>query len=380
MEKGNYTMKSFNGLFEAMLEPEEVKASIKEASHHKTVRRAVQWALKNIDKKSEDLIALIESDKWNPPHHRRRTLKEGSHKKNREIEKPHWDNEQIVHHMVMRQFWDITMPRTYRYTCGAVKGRGGLYAVRSMGRWVNEYNGNKFYVAELDIKGFYDNIDLDILKEKLDKFIRDKRYKNLLFKIIDASSPGLPKGYYTSPGLSNFYLMAFDNYIVQQLCPGHYLRYMDNLFLFSKNKKELHRIVDAIEVYLWNNLHLKLNKSKQVYRMEYQDRRTGQVRGRAINALGYIIHHNRITIRKSILKRARRKALKIRKLHRYRRMDAAAMLSYKGWFDHTDTYNYYKKWIKPNVSLKYCKSRISTLSKRDNERKKIQNDRLEKCA
>lgn len=367
-------MKSFNGLFDAMLEPQEVQAAIREAARGKTKRRAVKWALANIEKKADQLIELIRNDKWEPPRHDRRMLNEGGHKKKREIEKPHWDNEQIVHHMVMRQFWKITLPRTYRYTCGAVKSRGSLYAVRNMRRWVNEYGGKKFYVAELDIKGFYDSIDLDILKSMISRLIRDKRFNRLLFKIIDSSNPGLPKGFYTSPGLSNFYLMGLDNYIVQILKPDHYLRYMDNLYLFGRNKKVLHKTVGEVECYLYERLHLKLNGSKQVYRMEYTDR-NGKVRGRAIDALGFVVHRNRVTMRKSILKRARAKALKIKKTHRYKRCDAAAMLSYKGWFDHTDTHNYAKRYILPIVSFKYCRKRISILTKRSN-----QHDRLENCA
>ena len=283
----------------------------------------------------------------------------------REIEKPVWDDEQIVHHMLMRQFWQITYPRTYLYSCGAVKGRGALYALRALKRGRDKYNGYKFYVAELDIKGFYDNIDVEILKRKLRKLIRDKRYLDLMFKVIDASAPGLPKGFYTSPGLSNFYLMGFDNYVKQELKPDTYVRYMDNMFLFHTNKRELHAMVRAIEDYLWNELHLKLNASKQVFRMEYVDRRTGEVKGRAVNALGFVIHRNRITMRKSILKRARAKANRMHRNHRCRRIDAATMISYAGWFRHTDTYNYFQKWIAPQVSIRYCRKRISTLAKRE---------------
>ena len=44
---------------------------------------------------------------------------------------------------------------------------------------------------------------------------------------------------------------------------------MDNLFLFGKSKKEIHRMVREIETFLWNALRLELNGSKQVFRFEY---------------------------------------------------------------------------------------------------------------
>lgn len=362
-----------------MTDLEEIKASIREAAKDKTSRRVVRWALDNIDEKAKQIQDVMLNETWQPPTHKRQTLQEGAHKKTREIEKPAWNDEQIVHHMIMRQFWKITGPRTYHFACGAIKGRGPLYSDKAMEKWIKRYHGRKVYVAELDIKGFYDNIDINILKAKLNRFIRDKRFKNLLYKILDASSPGLPKGFYTSPGLSNFYLMDFDNFVTQELKPDHYLRYMDNLYLFSKNKRELHKMVHAIEGYLWTELHLELNNSKQVFRFEYLNRRNGQVRGRAINCLGFVIHYNRTTLRKSILKRARAKANRIHKLHRYRRRDCAAMLSYMGWQKHTRVRKYFQKYIQSKVSIRYCKKRISILAKRQ-AKERNNHDELEKCA
>ena len=148
---------------------------------------------------------------------------------------------------------------------------------------------------------------------------------------------------------------------------------MDNMFIFCANKRRLHAMVREIERFLRDELHLRLNRSRQVFRFEGVSRRTGKVSGRAINALGYIVHRDRITLRKSILKRARAKANRMHRLHRCRRCDAAAMISYLGWLSPTDTYRYYLKYIKPKVSIQHCKRRISALAKRERSRK---NDKL----
>ena len=356
-----------------MMEHEEIKASISEAAKHKRGRPYVKRALADIDAKADRLARKIASGRWFPPKHKRTLLQEGSHKKKREIEKPQWDDEQIVHHMLMRQFRECIIPRSYKYACGVIPGRGALYAARALKRWRDEYNGKKFYVAELDIKKFYDNVDLGLLKASLGKFIRDKKFLEIMYRVIDHSSPGLPKGYYTSPWLAHFVMMPFDNYVAQTLRPDHYLRYVDNIYLFGRNKRELHRMVENIIEYLDVHLHLALNDSRQIFRMEHRDRFSGRIKGRAINALGFVIHYNRVTMRKSILERSRAKANRMHRLHRCRRCDAATMLSYKGWYKHTDTYNYYQKWIKPKISMHYCRRRLSKLAKR--ERSKL-NDRL----
>ena len=144
---------------------------------------------------------------------------------------------------------------------------------------------------------------------------------------------------------------------------------MDNVFIFSANKRKLHRIVAEIERFLGEKLHLRLNDSKQVFRFEYRDRQTGQVRGRAINALGFVVHLDRVTLRKSILQRVRAKANRMHRLHRCRIVDAAAMVSYMGWLTHTDTYGYYLRYIKPKVSIHYCKRRLATLARRKGVKK-----------
>lgn len=371
-------MKSFNGLFSDMTEQEEIKRSIIEAAREKTGRPEVKRALANIDNKARGLQEQLISGKWYPPKHAKSRLCEGSHKKTRMIVKPRWDDEQIVHHILMRQFRKIVEPRLYRYACGSLKGRGPHFAKRTIKRWRDEYRGKRFYVAELDIKGFYDNIDTEILKSMLRKKIRDGRYLTVLFRVIDAAAPGLPKGFYTSPWLSHFLLTPFDNYITQTLRPDHYLRYADNMFLFCRNKKKLHQMVREAARYLWEKLRLRFKEDWQVFRFESENRRTGKVTGRAVNCLGFVIHRDRVTMRKAILERARAKANRIKRNGHMRRIDASAIISYMGWFKHTDTYGYYLRWIKPKVSVKYCKRRIAAHAKKKNKKGVKVNDRLER--
>ena len=73
--------------------------------------------------------------------------------------KPRFDDEQIVHHMLVRQLRPIIEPRLYRYAYGSLPGRGTHAAVKTMTRWRDEYDGKRFYVFEGDVKQFYDSID-----------------------------------------------------------------------------------------------------------------------------------------------------------------------------------------------------------------------------
>lgn len=366
-KRGNL-LKSYNGLFDKMIERPETVAAINEAARYKKGRKAVANILADKENKAEITCRKLERGTWNPPHHEKQRIQEGSHKKVREIVKPRFDDEQIIHHMLVKQLRPIIEPRLYRYAFGSLPGRGPHKAVRNMERWRNEYGGRRFYVLEADVKKFYDNVDTGLLKSKLRRRIRDKRYLEVMDKVIDATAPGLPKGFYTSPWLANFYMEDFDNFVVQVLKPDHYLRYMDNIFVFHRNKKELHRIRQKIAAFLWERLKLQLKDDWQVFRFEGVNRRTQKKGGRAINALGFVIHCDRVTIRKSILKRTRAKANHIHRKKRYTRHDAASMLSRMGAFKHANAYNYYLKYIKPKVSIHYCKRRLSTLARKNSEK------------
>lgn len=247
-----------------------------------------------------------------------------------------------------------------------------------MKRWRDSYGGKRFYVFEGDIKSFYDTVDTELLKAMLAQRIRDRRYLDVLYRVIDGAAPGLPKGFYTSPWLANLYMEALDNFVTQALRPDHYLRYMDNLFILHRNKRELHRMVQEISLFLSRKLHLRLKADWQVYRFEQVRKTASRAKGRAINALGFVIHRDRVGVRKSILKRVRGKARRMHRRGRYTRHDAASMVSRIGVFRHANAYGYYMKHIKPMVSIRKCKRRVAAASKR--EKARATNDRLENCA
>jgi hypothetical protein len=153
---------------------------------------------------------------------------------------------------------------------------------------------------------------------------------------------------------------------------GDYMRYADDIVVKGRNKKELHRIRRMSEAYLENEMHQHLKRNWQVFRFEYKDKRSGKIRGRALDFMGFVFHYNRTTLRKTILNRSTRKARKIGKKDRATWYDAAQMLSYMGHYKHTDTYDYYTKNIKPYVNIHELKK----IASRHSRKEKRQYDKL----
>lgn len=358
-------MKSYNHLFERMLDHDEIVAAIRETARGKTKRKRVQRTLEHIDEAADKIKEMLEAG-WIPREHDRLKIKEGGHKKMRDnIQKPYWWPEQIIHHLIVRQLKPILVPRMARYTCGIVSkrdvngpGRGALFACQTMVKWRNSYGNKRLYVLQADIRHFYNEIDIPTLETMLARRIRDKRFLELCHTVLSTAGPGLPKGFYTSPWFAQLYLEELDNYILQELKPDHYLRYMDNMYLLCTNKRKLRNMRDAIQKYL-STINLSLNERTQVFKFE----KDGS--GRAIDCVGFIIHQNRVTIRKNILKRIRAKVNRMHRHHRCTIHDARTMVSYFSWLTHTDTYNYYRMYIKPYVSKRYCRYTISRRSKHE---------------
>lgn len=128
---------------------------------------------------------------------------------------------------------------------------------------------NCLWVAELDIKDFFNNINLRrllrILKEKgisseLEALIRKYLYVKVQNDYNErVRSKGLVQGSPISPVLSNIYLNDLDHMLEEKY---HFCRFSDNINIYCENKEEAVKIAKDVEVYLNDKLDLELNKSK----------------------------------------------------------------------------------------------------------------------
>lgn len=388
-------MKTFYNLLEPSLTPQTVCKCMLDAAKGKLRRREVLDTFRHFDRTYETVTACARSPDFVPREDNTHRITDGTNHKVREIEKPIFCPEQILHHLIMETFQPIVMhglyeqvygcmPQTYRTKADGkviVCKYGPHAAIRQIKKWVQ--TGKKIYVAELDVHHAYDSVDIAILMHELRRVIRDEAWLSLIGRFLHANEPGrkgIKLGHYTSPWLFNFYLKRFDHFAAA-LDGVRYLRFADNLFLVGPNKRKVHRAVDVIRAYMQANLKLELNRSAQVYRFEYVDK-TGKVRGRAVNALGAVIHYNRVTLRKQILRGMRRKAMRIGRKNHVTWYDAASTFSRIAWVRHTDTYEYYQRYIKPHLNTRQLKQKLRNHSRTSRPvaevRRKIIYDGLEK--
>lgn len=344
-------MKTEKNIYIKIIDKNNIYKAIQNASKGKKSRSNVKKILDNIYFYVDVIYEQLKSKTYIPNKYEEKIIQDGVRKKERIIYKPRFFPDQVIHWALMQQIEDIIKRGMYEYCCGSVKNRGILYGVKYLKKILVRDRKNTKYCLKLDIKKFYPSINQSILKRKFRKIIKDRDTLDLIDLIVDSAQQGVPIGNYTSQWFANFYLQDLDHYIKEQLKVPYYIRYMDDMVLFHRNKKELHKIKNKIEEFLKQE-DLKLKENWQLFKMD----------SRPLDFLGYRFYRGYTTLRKSNFLRIKRRYKKIYKKGKLTYKDASASLSYYGWLKHCNSYNFNQKYVKPYINLNKCKGVIKNAS------------------
>ena len=342
-----------------------------DASKRKKDRPNVQKILLNKEKYIKKFREWLLKGDYQPIKHIATVINDGFLLKKRVVIQPYFYPEQWAQHVVVKTLQPLFMHGMYEFSCGSVPNRGIHHGKRHLEKFIRNNKSEIKYVLKLDIRHFYESVDIDLLKTRFKESIHDERMLNLIFFILDSNSAvlgdteikeGLPIGFYTSQWFANWFLQPFDHYVKEKLKVKCYVRYMDDIVIFGRNKKELHLKLEQIKQYL-AGMKLTVKDNYQVFRFDYIDR-NGKRRGRFIDFMGFKFYRDKTTIRGKIFVRALRKARKIKAKSNPTWYDASQILSYTGWFKYTDTYNAYQKYIIQNVNIEACKDLIRRKDKK----------------
>lgn len=356
----------------------------------------------NKNKEVPKILEFASYENFHNYDHKPVQIYDGISRKVREIIVPN-DHEQVVHHMIVNVLKPILLPKFYEHSYGSIPGRGSHKAMKVIRKWIRRDPKNVKYCLKMDIKKYFNNVNHIILKQMFSKLIHDDKFLSIVFRIIDVipGNKGIPLGFYTSQWIANMYLTGLDHFIKEVLKVKHYVRYMDDMVIFGSNKRELHRIREAISIYLKTELDLELKDNWQVFRfdhidnrlkiklkfdktitptdcynmmMEYVKKGSQKPRhlGRDLDFMGFRFFRDRVILRKSIMLKSTRKAKRVGKKRKPTIYDCRQVMSYLGWIKATDVYGMYLKYIKPYVNFRRCKRYVSKYDKAKNKSKQIQ--------
>ncbi|MDR2718063.1 MAG: reverse transcriptase/maturase family protein [Treponema sp.] len=168
--------------------------------------------------------------------------------------------QRIMHHAIMNVIEPVFDRPMICNSYACRKGKGTHAAVRyAFGRG----KASPFFL-KLDIRKYFDSIDHEALKAQLRRLIKDQRVLFLLDGVIDsyetAPGKGVPIGNLTSQFFANLYLAAMDHFILEQLRPCAYCRYMDDFVLWASSQVELKTMFAQVDEYVTRNLKLAVKQ------------------------------------------------------------------------------------------------------------------------
>lgn len=171
--------------------------------------------------------------------------------------------DRVVHHALVNILEPVYEP-CFIYDSYATRKNKGTHAAILRAQ---AFLAKNRWFLKMDIEKYFDSIDHHILKTLLQRKIKDSKFLEILFRIIENGGDygkGLPIGNLTSQFLANVYLNGFDHFVKDHSAIRHYIRYMDDFVVFTDDKIFLKTIKSTIEGYLQAKLKLRLKVKSTV--------------------------------------------------------------------------------------------------------------------
>ena len=347
-------MKRKGNIYEKIIDKDNIRKAIIYASKQKKKRKNVKKVLDNIDYYANEIYKMLKNKTYVPSPYQEVIIHDGARKKERTIYKPCFYPDQCIHWALMLQIEPILSRGMYDYSCACVKGRGIHYALKYIKRILVQDRKNTKYCLKLDVKKFYPSIDKEILKKKFRRVIKCRDTLWLIDLIIDTLENGVPIGNYTSQWFANFYLQDLDHFIKEQLKVPYYVRYMDDMVLFHRNKKELHKIKSKIGEFLTQE-KLSIKENWTLFKLTDNN---------PLDFVGYRFYRGYTTLRRGNFLRIKRRMKKISKKEILTKKDAGAVVSYRGVLTHANSYNFNQKYVRHLIDIRKCKEVLKNANRK----------------
>ena len=256
-------MKTYKHLIEYALSDECMEKALKNAIKRKTWRPEVQDLLAHKDEVKAQIREDVLDRRLKQIIHRGYRRLDGAMKKERIIVQPYFTRtrpEQWIQHIAIEAIRPIISKGFYFHSCGSVPQKGVHCGKKYLAKYIKKHQKDVRYCLKIDVRKFYQSINTDLLKYKLERIIKDDLMLYLLYWIIDNNiaiiddgsiiAGGLPVGGYPSQYFANFFFQDFDHYLKEVVKVDFYMRYMDDIVILGRNKKELHSVLNRVREYL----------------------------------------------------------------------------------------------------------------------------------
>lgn len=286
----------FNDLMSLIVSPQNIALAYRRIKRNKGSRTpgTNMGTIEQIAEQGNDvLVAYVQHRLANyNPHPVRRVMIPKDNGKERPLGIP-TIQDRLIQQCILQVMEPICEAKFHKHSYGFRPNRNTHHAI-SRFRFL-AFTVKLEYVVDIDIKGFFDNVDhAKLLKQIWSLGIHDKRLICVISKLLKAPIQGegvpikgTPQGGILSPLLSNVVLNELDWWISNQwetfqtrypykysgdkcealrrnakLKEMYLVRYADDFKIFCRNRKDAERVRLAVEMWLKERLHLETSPEK----------------------------------------------------------------------------------------------------------------------
>lgn len=247
-------MKRDGNLFEPIVARENLRLAVRKALRGKRSRPEARLFIQHLDRNLDLMTDQLLKGQVPIGSYHQFVIRDP---KERLITAPCF-GERVLHHAVMNVCEPI-MDRwliAHSYACRVGKGR--IQALHEAQKQSRRFP----FFLKLDIRKYFDSISHERLLNLLTRRFKDARLLALMEQIVRGYrrdlGHGLPIGSLMSQHFANFYLGWFDRFVKQSLRIPGYVRYMDDMALWSPDREHLKRALTRGREFLWDELGLEL--------------------------------------------------------------------------------------------------------------------------
>jgi len=175
-------------------------------------------------------------------------------------------NDRVIQQAICQALQPIIDPQFSDHSHGFRPNRNAHQAVKAVQRGIKD---GYSHAVDIDLSKFFDEVDHDLLMDRVSKWVDDPHVLALIGKYlragvsingkVEASLKGVPQGSPLSPLLANIMLNDLDRYLESK---GYrFARYADDFVISVKSLVEGERIKAEVVVFL-DTLKLPINEEK----------------------------------------------------------------------------------------------------------------------
>ena len=269
--------------------------------------------------------------------------------------------QQLYDYIAVEGLAEVLQKKIGYYQCAAIPEKGQVMGMRAIRRWIR--NKAMRYAWKGDACHYYENIDIDRLKELLERYVDNKALLHLVYSLIDSFERGLSIGSFLSQYLANFYMSFAYHFASEQLFKyrkrkngtiervhliHHIIIYMDDILFIGSSLKDMKMAVKRFRSWTMEELKIEIKPEE-----DWIDLRTGY-----IDMMGYLISRDKVIVRPRIFRRYRKVIKKVKKSGIITIKQAGQTISRDGWMTNAQC-SHFRKRTKADRIVVIAKEMIS---------------------